>query len=637
VWPSGHQHSLTLFDSVPSQQHELVAKLINLQFTKLTNGPRRNRSMTKKDTSPKRVVRYYWRHAMQYPGHVLGLAFAVPLTVLVNGVLPTLIVANVLSRLSQHDYQPHALWASFGPELVVYVLLSLSGIFTWRFADRFAWKLEMKVQRDMGEEVFSKLLGQTSDFHANHFAGSLVSASNKLLGGYVRVADTTIFQVYPMVMSIVYAVIVLGFKAPLFAGLLVIFSGLFLALAFAISKPVRRASRAYSAAESRQTGYLADAVTNSMAIKSFATSTYERKRFSKATSETQQLLGKFAAIHRQQMNALGATNRLISSAALVVAVISVLYFRADIGTVFLILSYTSSIVDQLFGFGNNSLRTYSRALGDASEMVDIVEDVPSILDPIKPAKLRMGRGLVEFKDVTFTHDGADDALFNGFNIHIKPGEKVGLVGHSGSGKTSFTRLLLRFSDIQGGVIAIDGQDITSVKQDDLHTRIAYVPQEPMLFHRTIRENIAYGQKNVDSRAVSAVAKMAHADEFISTLPQGYDTLVGERGVKLSGGQRQRIAIARAMLKNAPVLLLDEATSALDSESEVLIQDALWKLMEGRTAIVIAHRLSTIQKMDRIIVMDDGKVVEEGSHKDLLAINGAYAKLWAHQSGGFIEE
>ncbi|HET6924283.1 MAG TPA: ATP-binding cassette domain-containing protein, partial [Candidatus Saccharimonadales bacterium] len=199
------------------------------------------------------------------------------------------------------------------------------------------------------------------------------------------------------------------------------------------------------------------------------------------------------------------------------------------------------------------------------------------------------------------------------------------------------RLLLRFSDIQSGTIRIDGQDISKITQDDLRRSIAYVPQEPLLFHRSISENIRYGNPEADQQTIEAVARMAHAHEFIATLPQGYETLVGERGVKLSGGQRQRIAIARAMLKNAPILLLDEATSALDSESEVLIQEALWKLMEGRTAVVIAHRLSTIQKMDRIIVLDGGKIIEEGSHKDLLQLHGTYAKLWAHQSGGFMDE
>jgi ATP-binding cassette subfamily B protein len=239
--------------------------------------------------------------------------------------------------------------------------------------------------------------------------------------------------------------------------------------------------------------------------------------------------------------------------------------------------------------------------------------------------------------VTFTHSGSDEAIFDNFTLHIADGEKIGLVGHSGAGKTTFTRLLLRFSDINSGVIEIDGQNIAHITQQDLHESIAYVPQEPLLFHRTIRENIAYGKPHASQAAITTAAKRAHADDFINELPHRYDTLVGERGVKLSGGQRQRVAIARAMLKDAPILLLDEATSALDSESEVLIQDALWKLMEGRTAIVIAHRLSTIQKMDRIIVLEQGTISEQGSHVQLLKNNGTYAKLWAHQSGGFMED
>jgi ATP-binding cassette subfamily B protein len=221
---------------------------------------------------------------------------------------------------------------------------------------------------------------------------------------------------------------------------------------------------------------------------------------------------------------------------------------------------------------------------------------------------------------------------------VRPGEKIGLVGHSGSGKTTFTRLLLRFSDIDSGEILIDGQNIARITQDDLRKSIAYVPQEPIMFHRSLRENILYGRQDASEEDVLKAAQDAHADEFIAELPNGYDTLVGERGIKLSGGQRQRIAIARAMIKNAPIILLDEATSALDSESEILIQDALWKLMKGRTAIVIAHRLSTVQKMDRIVVMDSGNIVEEGTHKELVHQEaGIYAKLWAHQSGGFIED
>jgi ATP-binding cassette subfamily B protein len=261
---------------------------------------------------------------------------------------------------------------------------------------------------------------------------------------------------------------------------------------------------------------------------------------------------------------------------------------------------------------------------------------PKIEDPDNPVSIPQDAGTIDINAMSFSHDKTK--LFKDFNLHIKQGEKIGLVGHSGSGKTSLTKLLLRFENVDDGSIEINNVNINDVAQDELRHVISYVPQEPLLFHRSLSENISYGKNQATEDEIILAAKNANAHEFIKDLPDGYDTLVGERGVKLSGGQRQRVAIARAMLKDAPILVLDEATSALDSESEQLIQDALWKLMKGRTAIVIAHRLSTIQKMDRIIVLDNGRILEEGSHTELLKKkNGHYARLWKHQSGGFLQD
>jgi ATP-binding cassette subfamily B protein len=595
--------------------------------------------MTDKRALALQTFRYYWRHIRRFPKLYIPAFIILPINTMVNNFIPPLILATILNRLSKHEFTPHHVWSSFGSDLILYLILSLvGGTLLWRIFDMFYWRLEGKVEHSIHEEVFQHLIQQTADFHANHFGGSLVSATNKLTGSFVRLTDTTLFQVTPLFVGLIFVSAVMITRSPLYTLLLLAFSVLYIIISFRVSRNVRERGAEVASAESKQTGALADAITNVMAIKSFAGERAENMRSGAAADNTyNKLMGMMYAFQKQQI-ALSSVTGVMSAVALGVAVTSVVSFGANLATAFLIFNYTSTIVGQLFTFSNNSLRNYNRSFGDASDMLEILATEPEVHDTTEPEAVRITHGDIHFKAVTFKHDGADKALFQKLNLHIKPGEKVGLVGHSGSGKTTLTRLLLRFSDIQGGHILIDGQDIAKITQSDLRRSIAYVPQEPLLFHRSIAENIAYGEPDATQKTIEAVAKMASAHDFITTLPQGYETLVGERGVKLSGGQRQRVAIARAMLKNAPILALDEATSALDSESEVLIQAALWKLMEGRAAIVIAHRLSTIQKMDRIVVLDNGKIIEEGSHKELVAKrNGTYARLWAHQSGGFIED
>jgi ABC-type multidrug transport system fused ATPase/permease subunit len=259
-----------------------------------------------------------------------------------------------------------------------------------------------------------------------------------------------------------------------------------------------------------------------------------------------------------------------------------------------------------------------------------------IVDVTEAATLAVtGGGTIDWKDVSFAFEANPNAVFNHFNLTIPSGQRVGLVGASGAGKSTFVSLLLRQHELTGGAIEIDGQNIAVVTQDSLRSHIAVVPQEPILFHRSIRENIAYGSPDATTEDIETAAKHAYAHEFIMTLPEGYETLVGERGVKLSGGQKQRVAIARAMLKKAPILILDEATSALDSESEVEIQKALHVLMEGKTVVAVAHRLSTLREMDRILVLENGTIIEDGTHDSLKDAGGTYATLWNHQAGGFL--
>lgn len=589
-------------------------------------------------TTTQKTIRFYWRCSTRYRRYLIPELTMVPFTVLINQFLPPLILANVLNRLSKGDFVKHNIWASFGPELILYIILVLAGgVIAWRLVDHFSWKLEANIERDIAQIVFKHLLSQSAIFHANRFGGSLVSQTNKLLSSYIRIADTTVYNVLPLLWSLVFISIFLAGRAPLFVVAFLVFAIFYMVTAIFVTRKVRRLGAEHAAAESKQTGYLSDAVSNVMAIKSFAGMESEIQRFAKITENTEKKLYEFIRAFRNQLNYFSGVTSAISGLSLTMAVVSVVIFDANLATVFLILNYTASIVNQLFQFSNNALRNYNRSFGDAADMVEILQIEPEIKDPEEPEKSKIHRGEIRFNGVTFSHEGADGHIFNDLNLHIKPGEKIGLVGQSGSGKTTLTRILLRFSDVDSGEILIDSQNIARITQDDLHRAIAYVPQEPLLFHRSLQDNIAYGDPSASIKAVKAAAKQAHADGFIEQLPDKYKTLVGERGVKLSGGQRQRVAIARAMLKNAPILVLDEATSALDSESEALIQDALWKLMEGRTAIVIAHRLSTIQKMDRIIVLDNGEIIEQGTHAELIHQNGTYASLWARQSGGFMEE
>ncbi len=283
------------------------------------------------------------------------------------------------------------------------------------------------------------------------------------------------------------------------------------------------------------------------------------------------------------------------------------------------------------------LNGYEDALLEASPMTEMLMQANQVTDNQHAIELKNPHPTITLDGVSYRYDDNKEDVLRNVTLDIPAGQKVGLVGRSGAGKTTITQLLLRFDDVTKGEIRIDGHAITDIQQKSLRQHIAYVPQEPMLFHRSLRENIAYGKQDATEEEITRAAQQANALEFINELPNGLDTHVGERGVKLSGGQRQRIAIARAILKDAPILILDEATSALDSESEKLIQSALKKLMKGRTSIVIAHRLSTIASLDRIIVLEQGRIIEDGSHQELLAKKGLYRSLWDHQSGGFIEE
>lgn len=580
----------------------------------------------------KQIIPLLWRTAMKYPVRTTLALIGSAATTIIGSFFGPYIISELLNQLQTGSVS----LSGAMPLIIAYTATQIYGqIVGWRLNLFFTWTMETAAQRDLYRNIFASLTEQSLTFHSNRFGGALVSQTTKMIGAFERFWDTIIFQIMPSLASVVAATIILSFVFWQYAVFLFVLSIVFAITVFWGSKFLAERNKEEAQASTATNAYVADAVTNVVTIKSHGTEQVELDALTEKASDwrTKSLstMRGFLAVS----SGYSLLITILNIVALVGAIWASEHNVISIGTVYLSITYTFTVGRQLWEM-NSIMRNYNRIMGDAHDMTEILQLEPTVVNKTD-TPITVSRGVIDFKDVTFAHDGSNENLFDNFSLHVKPGERIGLVGHSGSGKTTLSRLLLRFSDIESGAILIDDQNIADVTQESLRRSIAYVPQEPMLFHRSLRDNIAYGKKNVTDEDILEAARQANAIEFIEKLPEGLDTMVGERGVKLSGGQRQRIAIARAILKDAPILLLDEATSALDSESEKLIQDALEKLMKGRTSIVIAHRLSTIAKLDRIIVLENGAISEQGSHSRLLEQKGTYSKLWSHQSGGFIEE
>ena len=496
---------------------------------------------------------------------------------------------------------------------------------------------EESVQTRLLNKATDHLMKQSYQFFSNHKVGTLSGDVMNFARSYLSVMDAYFLHASQLLTGLIASLVVVGILSPpLLIPLTLITAGI-----IALNIRNLRERTPYRNERKRRTsqlsGTIADIMGNQILTKVFSRETHElreiiheRQKIEKIAKEEITIIER-ESLYRQ---ALTYTFQIIT---LLVAVYMFSVGNISIAALVFMVTYLIRTSESIFQI-SSLIRQFEQAFLDASPMVKILQEEPTVNDVNGAEELIVQTGSVSFNNVTFSYaDAQDDAVFNNLSLAIPSGQRVGLAGHSGGGKTTLTKLLLRFADIDGGAISIDGRDIHAVTQASLREAIAYVPQEPFLFHRTLRENIAYGKPDATSEEIYKAAKQAHALEFIENLPQKFDTVVGERGVKLSGGQRQRLAIARAILKDAPILVLDEATSALDSESEKLIQESLDELMKGRTSIIIAHRLSTIAKLDRIIVLDNGMIVEDGSHAELLNKNGTYAKLWAHQSGGFLEE
>lgn len=583
----------------------------------------------------KLAVKNYWRQ-MRYDWKIVLPGYLLPAigSILVFYV-PPLVVARLLSHFNNAS---NISLSDFAPYLLVFVLLWSLGELLWRVAIFFIIRAETFGSQMLYNQAMESLLKKDLAFFHDNFAGSLTKRVTSYSWKYVELMDTLAFNVFSNYLPIFFVAFILWQFSPwLVVGLL----GLMSLTALIVVPLIKRRQRLVAireAASTKMTGYTADIFSNIDTIKAFANEQHEKQNYQGLFDDMITKAKKSWDYQNFRIDTILSPFSIVTnSVGLLLSIWVANHSAIRLEVVFVTFNYYAGVTRSMWEF-NHIYRNIESAITEGAQYTELLLDEPKVQDVAKPKPFKVSKGEIELRGVDFRYqeDGSEH-LFKNFNLKIKPGEKVALVGHSGGGKTTVTRLLLRFMDIQGGQILIDDQNIAEVRQNDLRSRVAYVPQEPAMFHRSLTDNIRYGQLEATEAEVKRVAKDAHATEFIDKLPQGYETLVGERGIKLSGGQRQRIAIARAMIKNAPILILDEATSALDSESEKYIQEALFKLMKGRTVIVIAHRLSTIQRMDRIIVLEDGAIAEQGTHKELLQEDGIYAMLWAHQSGGFLEE
>lgn len=585
--------------------------------------------MTKNKDTDRLVLRLFADTVWQQKRFLPMTCFYAVSAVLLSAVVPML-VGKMIATLVQSNGDPFV----YVPWLIAAAVIGLLG-------NRYGFRVFMYLQADGARYLQTKALGallrRSVGFHNNNVGGKLVSDAIDLPNSFTQLCGTVFMNIIPFALVMTAGSIIV-FTQSVVLGIIITIMCLLTMFSGFIERRIRSGLRFRQIdATKATTAHIADTIVNVQTVKTFAR---EDKELQKAEALGQDLararLDNWVTSGNYGNLRFGVLTVL--QLGLAIAVVKLVQQDPSVlGVGIFAFSFTIMLSSRLFEV-NTMLRAIDDSLMHAGPMTEILHEQPEILDIPNAKRLQVKKGAVQLHNVTFQYpDSKISQVFTELSLSIRPGEKIGLVGPSGGGKSTLTRLLLRFEDTTTGAITIDGQNITEVTQASLREAIAYVPQEPLLFHRTVRENIGYGQPDATDAEVRRAAHLAHADEFIEALPDSYDTIVGERGVKLSGGQRQRIAIARAILKDAPILVLDEATSALDSESELLIQDALRELMKGRTTIVIAHRLSTIQKMDRILVLESGEITEQGSHQVLLRKKGTYAKLWKHQSGGFLED
>ena len=588
-------------------------------------------------STTRRTLHYYWQVTRKHLGLFVALMASTFLFVALLSYGNPYVMSLVVDRVSEGTISSDQVFSTYGPYIVALIAINLVGQAASKLQDYTMYKLEIAAAYDLATMSFDALCNQSMSFHSNRFGGTLVSQTSKFMSAYQQLLETITFPFLPVVCSVIFTCAILAPRVPLYVVILMVLLAIYACVSYYMYKRILSLNEKAASAQNQLSGELSDSVANILAVKTSGREDYERALFDQANRNV---------VERDSKRMWASLTRGIITAAITVVIMSVVavfiaggnaWFGITPGTLVMMFTYTYTVTNQ-FNFINNGLQRFNRAFGDASGMTATLDEPRLVADKPGAPAMVVREGTIDFQNIGFyyTDGNVKTPVFEDFNLHIPAGQRVGLVGLSGAGKTTLTKLLLRLSDIQDGHILIDGQNVADCTQQSLRRSIAYVPQEALLFHRAIAENISYGRPDATMEQIREAARQANALEFIENLPQGFETITGERGVKLSGGQRQRVAIARALLADCPVLVLDEATSALDSESEALVQDALKTLMRGRTCIVVAHRLSTVASLDRIVVLDHGKVAEDGPHAELIKAGGEYAHLWDRQTGAYLE-
>ena len=587
------------------------------------------------------VLKYFW----QVIKHFKVSFFAVIILTIITSALDVFIPLQYLKLWNVLSINNFTV-IEVAKSIIIFILLLNFLRWVLRRISGFSLSyFEARTMAGLREQAFDYLIGHSHSFFANNFSGSLTQRINKYARAFERITDRIMTDGLPLFVRSLGTVIAIYSLFPKYSYILGIFCIVFLLTAFIYIHYKLKYDIIASETDSRTTGALSDSISNHSSIQLFTGHEYEKEHMGKIIEDQR----KKTSFNWYLWEGLGAIESFYS------LVIEFIIFWVVLGdwklglitlpVIVLLQNYLIRLIENLWSFGA-IVRTYYESFADAEEMAVILSTPYEIMD--KPAQVAEALfplvsgnkasatiGKVIFDKITYIYADNYYKVLDNFSLTIPAGQKIAIVGSSGAGKTTFVRLLMRLFNINSGRILIDGIDISDISQKSLREKISFVPQDPVLFHRTLLENIRYGRRDATDEEVLTAAHLAHCDEFIDALPNGYQTYVGERGIKLSGGERQRFAIARAILKNAPILILDEATSSLDSHSESLIQDAFHTLIKGKTTIVIAHRLSTIREMDRIIVLEKGKIIEDGTHKELAnKKDGLYKKLWDLQAGGF---